>query len=38
VYDPAQARIEAESVKTIQEKYQGNQDPEFRERDIEIKE
>ncbi|MCW2586080.1 MAG: superoxide dismutase, Ni, partial [Frankiales bacterium] len=27
VYDPAQARIEAESVKAIQEKYQGNEDP-----------
>ena len=24
VYDPAQARIEAESVKAIQEKYQAN--------------
>ncbi len=38
VYDPAQARIEAESVKAIQEKYQGNDDPEFRARAIEIKE
>src|SRR4030081_2696429 len=38
VYDPAQARIEAESVKAIQEKYQGNQDPEFRTRAIQIKE
>ena len=38
VYDPAQARIEAESVKAIQEKYQGNDDPEFRSRAIEIKE
>jgi nickel superoxide dismutase len=38
VYDPAQARIEAESVKAIQEKYQSNQDPEFRARAIEIKE
>ncbi len=38
VYDPAQARIEAESVKAIQEKYQGNEDPEFRARAIEIKE
>ena len=34
VYDPAQARIEAESVKAIQEKYQGNDDPEFRDRAI----
>ena len=38
IYDPAQARIEAESVKAIQEKYQGNEDPEFRARAIEIKE
>ena len=38
VYDPAQARIEAESVKAIQEKYQGNEDPEFRARAIVIKE
>ena len=38
VYDPAQARIEAESVKAIQEKYQGNDDVEFRARAIEIKE
>ena len=34
VYDPAQARIEAESVKAIIEKYQQNTDPEFRERCI----
>ncbi|HEY3263494.1 MAG TPA: superoxide dismutase, Ni, partial [Pseudonocardiaceae bacterium] len=38
VYDPAQARIEAESVKAIQEKYQTNDDPVFRQRAIEIKE
>ena len=38
VYDPAQARIEAESVKAIQEKYQGNDDPAFRARAIDIKE
>ena len=38
VYDPAQARIEAESVKAIQEKCQGNTDPEFRTRAIIIKE
>lgn len=38
VYDPAQARIEAESVKACQEKYQGNDDPVFRERAIAIKE
>jgi len=38
VYDPAQARIEAESVKACQEKYQGSDDPVFRERAIQIKE
>ena len=38
VYDPAQARIEAESVKAIQEKYQDNEDPEFRTRAILIAE
>jgi nickel superoxide dismutase len=38
VYDPAQARIEAESVKAIQEKYQGSDDPVFRDRCILIKE
>ena len=38
VYDPAQARIEAESVKAIQEKYQANEDPAFRARAIQIKE
>ncbi|MGH3623484.1 MAG: superoxide dismutase, Ni [Sciscionella sp.] len=34
VYDPAQARIEAESVKAMQEKYQDNKDPEFSTRAI----
>ena len=38
VYDPAQARIEAESVKACQEKYQGSDDPVFRERAVGIKE
>jgi len=38
VYDPAQARIEAESVKACQEKFQGSEDPVFRERAIAIKE
>ncbi len=38
VYDPAQARIEAESVKGICEKYQQNDDPAFRTRAIQIKE
>jgi nickel superoxide dismutase len=27
VYDPAQARIEAGSIKAIMEKYHGNDDP-----------
>ena len=38
VYDPAQARIEAESVKAIAEKYAANSDPEFRTRALIIKE
>ncbi|MCM4082060.1 superoxide dismutase, Ni [Paractinoplanes hotanensis] len=38
VYDPAQARIEAESVKAICEKYQANEDPEFRTRALIVKE
>ncbi|MEV8064911.1 superoxide dismutase, Ni [Streptomyces sp. NPDC085995] len=38
VYDPAQARIEAESVKAVQEKMAANADPEFRVRAIVIKE
>ncbi|MEV0913492.1 superoxide dismutase, Ni [Streptomyces sp. NPDC049967] len=38
VYDPAQARIEAESVKAVQEKYQANEDADFRTRSILIKE
>lgn len=38
VYDPAQARIEAESVKAIIEKYAGNEDPIFRARALQIKE
>ena len=38
VYDPEQARIEAESVFRIQEKYQGNEDPVYRARAIHIKE
>ncbi|HSV68079.1 MAG TPA: superoxide dismutase, Ni [Mycobacteriales bacterium] len=38
VYDPAQAKIEAESVKAIQEKYQANDDPVFRARALQIKE
>lgn len=38
VYDPAQARIEAESVKAICEKYAANEDPVFRSRALQIKE
>jgi nickel superoxide dismutase len=38
VYDPAQARIEAESIKAIAEKYAANEDPEFRTRALIIKE
>ncbi len=38
VYDPAQARIEAESVRAICEKYQGSDDPVFKERAVVIKE
>ena len=38
VYDPAQARIEAESVKACQEKYQGSDDPIFKDRAVAIKE
>src|SRR3954471_16989491 len=38
VYDPAQARIEADTVKAIQEKYQGSDDPVFKERAVLIKE
>ncbi|MEX0991272.1 MAG: superoxide dismutase, Ni [Actinomycetota bacterium] len=38
IYDPAQARIEAESVKACQEKFAGSDDPVFKERAIGIKE
>jgi len=38
VYDPAQARIEAESIKAICEKYEANTDNEFRTRALIIKE
>ncbi len=38
VYDPAQARIEAESVKAICEKYAASDDDAFRTRAILIKE
>jgi nickel superoxide dismutase len=38
VYDPAQARIEAESIKAIVGKVADNDDPDFRTRAILIKE
>ncbi|MCZ7667027.1 MAG: superoxide dismutase, Ni [Chloroflexi bacterium] len=38
VYDPEQARIEAESCFRIMEKYQGNEDAAYRTRAIHIKE
>jgi nickel superoxide dismutase len=38
VYDPAQARIEAESVKAIMEKHNASDDPVFKERAVFIKE
>ncbi len=38
VYDPAQARIEAQSLKAIAEKVAANDDPDFRTRAIIIKE
>jgi nickel superoxide dismutase len=38
VYDPAQARIEAESVQKIIEKYHASEDEVFRQRAIVIKE
>ena len=38
VYDPAQARIEAESIKAIIGKVKDNDDPDFRTRAVLIKE
>lgn len=38
VYDPAQARIEAQSVYNAVKKYQVSDDPVFRQRAVEIKE
>jgi len=38
VYDPAQARIEAESVKALCEKFQASSDPDYRTRALIIKE
>ncbi len=38
VYDPAQARIEAQSVRSIMQKYHEDDDPVFRQRAVLIKE
>jgi nickel superoxide dismutase len=38
IYDPAQARLEAESVRACMVKYHASQDPDFRARAIAIKE
>ena len=38
VYDPAQARIEAQSVKATIEKYNASEDPAFRSRALAVKE
>ena len=38
VYDPAQARIEAQSVKATIEKYHASDDPVFQARALQIKE
>jgi len=38
VYDPAQAKIEAESVKACMQKYAASDDPDFKSRAVTIKE
>ena len=38
VYDPMQAKIEAQSVKACMEKYHASNDPDFRARAVAIKE
>ena len=38
VYDPAQAKLEAQSVKACMEKYHASDDPDFKVRAIAIKE
>jgi nickel superoxide dismutase len=38
VYDPAQARIEAQSVKATMEKYRASDDPDFKARAVAVKE
>ena len=38
IYDPAQAKIEAQSVKACMEKYNASGDPDFKSRAVSIKE
>ncbi|MDO8732526.1 MAG: superoxide dismutase, Ni [Actinomycetota bacterium] len=38
IYDPAPARLEAESVKACMTKYHGSEDPDFKARAVSIKE
>jgi nickel superoxide dismutase len=38
IYDPAQAKIEAQSVKACMEKYAASSDPDFKARAVAIKE
>ncbi len=38
IYDPAQAKLEAQSVKACMEKYHASNDPDFKARAITIKE
>ena len=38
IYDPAQAKIEAQSVKACMEKYNASSDPDFKSRSVSIKE
>jgi nickel superoxide dismutase len=38
IYDPAQAKIEAQSVKACMEKYNASSDPDFKSRAVTIKE
>jgi nickel superoxide dismutase len=38
IYDPAQAKIEAQSVKACMEKYAASTDPDFKSRAVAIKE
>lgn len=38
IYDPSQAKIEAQSVKACMEKYAASSDPDFKARSVAIKE